>query len=471
MEVIGSSIAGGSSWRRGIRESVEMTSAASVATAQVSTISRRRMQRRVVTFASVLICGCSVRALRAPTHSWLETARRFGAQLSLCGIVALSSDVAWCAKPQNAASSAGSRVNKDAESLLRYGLPLKKSVDKDARKLQIAVESIKDDLRTKRISSAVQDVQQAKRLIGAKSADAIASAASNKDEVLTRLDQMASQLQPLESVLQAIGPPGSPQERDALNEAMARQARSAELLSEIEARLVDPPPLKTVPAEFKSSPRLSGRARVKMVFKKGPAAESQQFDVDGTLYDKAVLEMIIDGYNAPLTAGNFLDLIKNKFYDGMPVQRADGFVVQTGDPDGPNGPLVGYGQKSPKDPPRTIPLELKFVGESDPVYGATSEDLGKGAAATSLPFQAYGALGMARDEFEPDSASSQFFFLLFDSDLTPAGKNLLDGRYANFGYTVKGDEFLKDIAEGDLIQSATIIHAPPPFGDYAGVDP
>jgi hypothetical protein len=35
---------------------------------------------------------------------------------------------------------------------------------------------------------------------------------------------------------------------------------------------------------------------------------------------------------------------------------------------------------------------------------------------------------MARSEFEADSASSQFFWLLFESDLTPAGKNLLDGR-------------------------------------------
>jgi hypothetical protein len=31
----------------------------------------------------------------------------------------------------------------------------------------------------------------------------------------------------------------------------------------------------------------------------------------------------------------FLDLVQRKFYDGMEIQRADGFVVQTGDPDGP----------------------------------------------------------------------------------------------------------------------------------------
>jgi cyclophilin family peptidyl-prolyl cis-trans isomerase len=44
---------------------------------------------------------------------------------------------------------------------------------------------------------------------------------------------------------------------------------------------------------------------------------------------------------------------------------------------------------------------------------------------------------MAREEYVADSASSQVFWLLFESDLTPAGKNLLDGRYACFGYTVE----------------------------------
>lgn len=45
--------------------------------------------------------------------------------------------------------------------------------------------------------------------------------------------------------------------------------------------------------------------------------------------------------------------------------------------------------------------------------------------------------GMAREEYVADSASSQVFWLLFESDLTPAGKNLLDGRYTCFGYTIE----------------------------------
>ena len=41
-----------------------------------------------------------------------------------------------------------------------------------------------------------------------------------------------------------------------------------------------------------------------------------------------------DGYNAPVTAGAFVDLVNKKFYDNMEIQRADGLVVQTGRPEG-----------------------------------------------------------------------------------------------------------------------------------------
>ena len=58
------------------------------------------------------------------------------------------------------------------------------------------------------------------------------------------------------------------------------------------------------------------------------------------LFDKAELTIVIDGYNAPLTAGNFVDLVQKGFYDKLPIDRADGFVVQAGDPDGPDGPVL-----------------------------------------------------------------------------------------------------------------------------------
>ena len=91
------------------------------------------------------------------------------------------------------------------------------------------------------------------------------------------------------------------------------------------------------------------------------------------------------------------------------------------------------------------------------MYDTTSEDEGRGYAAATLPFQAYGALGMARNEYEANSASSQFFMLLFESDLTPAGKNMLDGRYTCFGYATDNADLLKGIKEGDIISSIKVV--------------
>lgn len=69
-----------------------------------------------------------------------------------------------------------------------------------------------------------------------------------------------------------------------------------------------------------------GRATLEMVVSIRETPEGPQ---------RPTLTIVLDGYNAPVSAGQFLDLVQRGFYDGMDVQRADGFVVQTGDPDGP----------------------------------------------------------------------------------------------------------------------------------------
>lgn len=147
------------------------------------------------------------------------------------------------------------------------------------------------------------------------------------------------------------------------------------------------------------------------------------------------------------------------FYNNMDIQRSDGFVVQTGDPKGEAEGYVGTPSKSVgagKNGERLIPLEIFPKGDKGPFYETTIEDEGRGGEATVLPFSSYGAMGWAREEYDPNSGSSQFFWLLFDSDLTPAGKNVLDGRYPVFGYVVEGADFLRDIKEGDIIASAKV---------------
>jgi peptidylprolyl isomerase len=96
-------------------------------------------------------------------------------------------------------------------------------------------------------------------------------------------------------------------------------------------------------------------------------------------------------------------------------------------------------------------------GDKEPTYGITLEDAGRYLDLPVLPFSAYGALAMARPETEPNGGSSQFFFFLFEPELTPAGRNLLDGRYSVFGYLTKGKEVLEKLDAGDKIVSAKVI--------------
>jgi peptidylprolyl isomerase len=59
-------------------------------------------------------------------------------------------------------------------------------------------------------------------------------------------------------------------------------------------------------------------------------------------------------------------------------------------------------------------------GDSEPIYGITLEDAGRYRDEPVLPFSAYGAVAMARPGLDPDGGSSQFFFFLFEPELTPA---------------------------------------------------
>lgn len=88
-----------------------------------------------------------------------------------------------------------------------------------------------------------------------------------------------------------------------------------------------PPPRTHAPAP----PTTQGRATLEMKVKCRETPEGPQ---------TVTLTLVVDGYNAPVSAGQFIDLVQRKFYDGMDVQRADGFVVQTGDPDGPEEGFV-----------------------------------------------------------------------------------------------------------------------------------
>ena len=52
-----------------------------------------------------------------------------------------------------------------------------------------------------------------------------------------------------------------------------------------------------------------------------------------------------------------------------------------------------------------------------------------------------------------NDGATQFFFLTKESEVTPSGTNVLDGRWSVVGYAVDGAEGLADLNAGDVIES------------------
>ena len=323
---------------------------------------------------------------------------------------------------------------QNARALLRNSLPIK---NKQIRVAQAALESISDDLRVPgvRFSGVESSVRRALDVVVRD------SAALLKDIPAKNAEAGAAAIAGLKQTLQDFQVVVANKDKQ---EVPLKQQEALNYVSAIEEAMVDGFPF-AVPAPYDTLPLLKGRAEVLFTFKlKNGRAGAPEVKRDTML-------VVLDGYNAPVTAGNFLDLVQRGFYTGMEVQRNDGFVVQSGDP---GKGKVGF--QGPDGKLRTIPLEIMVKGDKVPLYGETLEDVRRFKEDPALPFNAFGTLAMARGEFENDSASSQWFFLLKESELTPSGTNILDGRYGVFGYAVEGQELLRDAKVGDIIESITI---------------
>lgn len=192
---------------------------------------------------------------------------------------------------------------------------------------------------------------------------------------------------------------------------------------------------------FENLPRLNGTARVELI-------------VNG-----ASIIIELDGDNAPITAGNFVDLVERGIYDGVAFHRVvrepNPFVVQGGDPQSldPTFPIENLGTGGFIDPDtgerRTIPLEIKLEGDEEPIYNAQLGELVGNEIPNPVLENDRGAIAMARSSL-PDSASSQFYFPLADADF-------LNGNFAVFGMIVEGLELIDTIEIGDRITDAEVI--------------
>ncbi len=349
-------------------------------------------------------------------QSWLRTA------VTLVLLVVLSLGLSAAAK-RTSTMPAGNAIT-DGRALLRNALPIDNPT---VRELQKDLEDISEQLRAQRRWGAVSsDIKKASRILSDHEAALLASVPDDRKPEAERL------ITELKEALPQLQAAGEAKDREKV---LTERINLLNLVGQLEELMVQKFPYE-VPEEYSHLPQLKGRATIEFVTNKGR------------------MVAVVDGYSAPVTAGNFVDLIQRGFYNGLPFTRQeDSYVLQVGDPPGPE---VGFIDPKTKKY-RAIPLEILVQGDEAPTYGVTLEDVGRYKDLPVLPFSAYGALAMARPAEDPNGGSSQFFFFLFEPELTPAGLNLLDGRYSVFGFVVEGKEVLGQLKAGDKIESARVI--------------
>ncbi len=140
-------------------------------------------------------------------------------------------------------------------------------------------------------------------------------------------------------------------------------------------------------------------------------------------------QMVAELYpeSAPKTTSRVLELVNQRFYDGVRFHRVDNnprpFIVVTGDPfskgDGPlTDPKIGTGGSGKKIPFETN--SVKFLN---------------------------GTLGMVRDQRDKNTGGDSQFFIC------NGNQTFLDGNYVAFGRVVEGLGIIQEIRLGDRVVS------------------
>jgi len=337
-------------------------------------------------------------------------------------------------------------ANKDPESILRLSLPIneKNPIRAVQAELEMKMEKALRETRPEKWGKVSGFTKKAAELMTKKEKEILADVApGNADDAKEIIVDIKSGLDALAKLVDG----------KAVEPVTEQKKKVLQSIGDLEELMIKAFPYE-IPKEYNGLPQLKGRAEVEFTIKK--ADPEAQFDIQGKLYDQAVLKVVVDGFTAPINGGNFVDLVQRGLYNGMTIQRSDGFVVQTGDtaPDG--GPKAVHGFKDGEGKERKVPLEVFATEDTKPTYEITLEDDGRPMSQPKLPFSVYGTVAMARSEDDANDASSQFFFLLFDPELTTAGRNLMDGRFSTFGYVVEGNDLLQNVEVGDRIISATV---------------
>ncbi|XP_030930008.1 peptidyl-prolyl cis-trans isomerase CYP37, chloroplastic isoform X2 [Quercus lobata] len=217
-------------------------------------------------------------------------------------------------------------------------------------------------------------------------------------------------------------------------------ASSLDTVAEIE--LLQAPGLSfLLPKQYLNYPRLTGRGIVEFTIEKGDGSTFSP-EAGGELRKTATIQVAVDGYSAPLTAGNFAKLVIDGAYDGAKLNCTDQAVLSDSGLD-----KNGY----------NVPLEIMPSGQFEPLYRTTLNV--QDGELPILPLSVYGAVAMAHSEVSEEYSSPyQFFFYLYDKrNAGLGGLSFDEGQFSVFGYTIVGKDILPQIKTGDVIRSAKLV--------------
>ncbi|KAK7405206.1 hypothetical protein VNO78_06405 [Psophocarpus tetragonolobus] len=238
----------------------------------------------------------------------------------------------------------------------------------------------------------------------------------------------------LQTLLQSI------KEQDA-DKVSVSLASSLDTVAELE--LLQAPGLSfLLPEQYvQQYPRLSGRGTVEFTIEKGDGSTFSP--VGGEQKITATIQIVIDGYSAPLTAGNFAKLVMDGAYNGAKLNCINQAIISDNGVDKNNG--------------YSVPLEIMPSGQFEPLYKTTLSV--QDGELPVLPLSVYGAVAMAHNEASEEYSSPyQFFFYLYDKRSAGLGGISFDeGQFSVFGYTTNGRDILPQIKTGDIIRSAKLV--------------
>ncbi|KAG2496893.1 hypothetical protein HYH03_004901 [Edaphochlamys debaryana] len=302
----------------------------------------------------------------------------------------------------------------------------------------------------KRIQKNLEDVQYLMRIPQNKPWASMSSSVADALKVTAKRDVMLAGVPP--ASLEAAGAL-----LDSLNETLLklqlalgtkaidavsiRVANCLEVIGNLE--LLQAPGLRFVmPKDYTTLPRLVGRAVVELTLERGDGSAGFVDPSGSGPAKQGKMVITVDGYSAPLSAGNFIKNVQDGLYNNRTLNVNYTSVFVTGSPE----------QQRPP-----IPLEILPAGEFEPLYRIPL-DVQSGELPV-LPLSISGAVTFAHlPDTDAYLSGTDWFVYKFDKQQAGlAGLAFDEGTFGVFGYVTEGLGTVTTLTPGDRIVEARVV--------------